>query len=224
MQDQNYIASFYGNTRAISVNTVLRKTYFLLALTIGFSALTAAFGVIHNASISPWLAILGMFGLLFLTQALRNSPMGIVSAFAFTGFMGYVLAPTLSFFLHKFTNGQSLILTALAGTAIIFLGLSIYTIVSRKDFSFLGGFLFVAILAAFVASLAAMVFHMPTLQILVSGAFMLICSALIMFHTSQIINGGETNYIMATISIYVALLNIFVALLNILGIFGGNRR
>jgi modulator of FtsH protease len=224
MQDQNYIASFYGNTKTIAINSVLRKTYFLLALTIGFSALTATFGVMHNATVSPWLAIIGMFGLLFLTQALRNSRLGIAATFAFTGFMGYVLAPTLNFYLHNFTNGQALVLTALTGTAVIFLGLSLYTIISRKDFSFMGGFLFVAILAAFVASIAALVFHMPMLQVLVSGAFMLICSALIMFHTSQILNGGETNYIMATISIYVALLNIFVSLLNILGIFGGSRR
>lgn len=209
----------------IATNKVLRNTYFLLSLTLLCSAGTAYFAIVSNARfLGPLPTLLGMFGLLFLTQALRNSVWGIVSTFAFTGFMGYVLAPTLVFYLHNFTNGGELILTALCGTGFIFLTLSAYTLISRKDFSFMTGFLFVAIMTAFVASLAGLFFQLPVLQLLISGVFMLICSALIMVHTSAIIHGGETNYISATISLYVALLNIFVGLLNLLGAFAGNRR
>jgi modulator of FtsH protease len=212
-------------TSSIETNKVLRNTYFLLSLTLLCSAGTAYWAIISNAKfLGPLPTMIGMFGLLFLTQALRNSPWGIVSTFAFTGFMGYVLAPTLIFYLQNFTNGKELILTALCGTGLIFFILSGYTLISRKDFSFLGGFLFVAIMAAFIASLVGLIFNLPTLQLLISGVFMLICSALIMFHTSSIIHGGETSYISATISLYVALLNIFVGLLNLLGAFAGNSR
>jgi len=164
-----------------------------------------------------------MFGLLFLTQSLRNSAWGLLAAFAFTGFMGYTLAPILNFYLHNFVNGAAIIGTSLGGTGIIFFALSAFVLVTRRDFSYLGGFLFAAIMVAFIASIAGIFFNMPLLQLIISGAFMLLCSGLILFHTSQIINGGETNYISATISLYVAIFNIFVSLLNILGIFGGSR-
>lgn len=223
MQTQNYTVSTTKNS-VIATNKVLRNTYFLLALTLSFSALVAVVAMTANVPYpGAIIAIVGMFGLLFLTQALRKSAWGIVSAFAFTGFMGYVLGPTLNFYLHTFTNGGQLILTALGGTAVIFFSLSAYTIITRKDFSFLGGFLFVAILVAFLGAIAAMFIHMPMLQLLISGAFVLICSGLIMFYTSAIIHGGETNYIMATIAIYIALLNIFMGLLSILGALSGKR-
>ncbi len=223
MQMQNYTIS---NTKSSTLATykVLRHTYFLLALTLSFSALVT---ILTMAANLPYpgliIAIVGMFGLLFLTQALRNSGWGIVSVFAFTGFMGYILGPTLTFYLHSFTNGGQLILTALGGTAIIFFALSAYTIITRKDFSFLGGFLFVAILVAFLGAIAGLFIQMPMLQLLISAAFVLICSGLILFYTSAIIHGGETNYIMATIAIYIALLNIFMGLLSILGALSGNR-
>lgn len=221
---QNYSISI-KNKSLITTHKVLRNTYFLLSLTLLCSAGTAYFAIAANTKfLGPLPTLLGMFGLLFLTQMLRNSFWGIIATFAFTGFMGYVLAPTLIFYLHNFTNGGELILTALCGTGFIFLALSAYTLISRKDFSFMGGFLFVAIMTAFIASLAGLIFQLPILQLLVSGVFMLLCSALIMFHTSSIIHGGETNYISATISLYVALLNIFVSLLNLLGAFAGNRK
>lgn len=207
-----------------SVNKVLRNTYFLLSLTLFFSVMTAMWAMAKNVHPGTILTIFGMFGLLFLTQALRNSKLGLVAAFAFTGFMGYTLAPLLNVYLHTFTNGGAIIMMALFGTGAIFLTLSLYVLISRKDFSYLGGLLFTAITAAFIASLAALLFHFPLLQVLVSAAFVLISSALILFHTSQIIHGGETNYITATISIYVALFNLFVSLLNILGYFAGNNR
>jgi len=221
---QNYSVSLTKNS-SIATNKVLRNTYFLLSLTLLFSGITCYWAMLSKATfLGPIATIIGMFGLLFLTQLLRNSFLGIIATFAFTGFMGYVLAPTLNFYMQNFTNGGALILTALCGTGLIFFTLSAYTLITRKDLSFLGGFLFVAITTAFVASLAGLIFNLPVLQLLVSGVFMLICSALIMFHTSSIIHGGETSYISATVSLYVALLNIFISLLNILGAFAGNSR
>jgi len=209
---------------SVTVNKVLRKTYFLLSLTLVFSSLTAFYGIVTNARPTGFFTLIGMFGLLFLTQFLRNSKWGLVSTFAFTGFMGYTLAPLLNMYLHNFPNGGTLIMTSLAGTGVIFLALSSYVLITRKDFSYLGGLLFAGITVAFLLSLLGFFFNMPILQIFVSGAFMLLCSALILFHTSQIIHGGEDNYIMATISLYVALFNIFVSLLNILGFFAGGNR
>lgn len=206
------------------VNVVLRKTYFLLSLTLIFSSITALYGISINARPSGIFTIFGMFGLLFLTQALRNSRWALVSTFAFTGFMGYTLAPMLNMYLHNFVNGGTLIMTALAGTGMIFFALSGYVLFTRKNFTYMGGFLFASVMVVFLLSLLSMFLNLPMLYILVSGAFMLLCSGLILFHTSQIIYGGETNYIMATISLYVALFNIFVSLLNILGFFAGSNR
>ena len=212
----------------LAVNKVLRNTYLLLGATFIFSALCAGFAMATNASLPSGFSgllimIVGMYGLMFLTMRLRNSPWGLASIFAFTGFMGYILGPILNLYLHNFSNGMELIMTALAGTGIIFFGLSAYALTTRKDFSYMGGFLFVAILVAVLASFAAVIFGMPMLQLFVSGAFVLICSGLILFHTSQIIHGGERNYIVATISLYIALYNLFISLLQILGAFAGNR-
>lgn len=208
----------------LSTNAVLRNTYFLLSLTLIFSGATAYWAMVRDVGyISPVLTLVGMFGLLFLTQFLRNSKWGLASIFAFTGFMGYTLAPMLNMYLHTYANGGSIIMTALGGTGVIFLALSGYTIISRKDFSYMGGFLFVGVSIAFLACIVGLFTQIPMLQVLISAAFVLISSGLILFQTSQIINGGERNYIMATISLYVALLNLFVSLINILGFFGGRR-
>lgn len=226
MQIENFSGyTVLGKKEAfLATNKVLRNTYFLLSLTLLFSGLTAYLAMAANVTyVSPLFSILGMFGLLFLTQALRNSKWGLVAIFAFTGFMGYTLAPLLNAYLHAFTNGGAIVMTALGGTGVIFMVLSLYVLITRKNFSYLGGFLFVAITIAFLASLAGLFLHAPLFQILVSSAFALISSALILFYTSQLIYGGETNYIMATISLYVALLNLFVSLLNILGFFAGRR-
>ena len=221
--DHSAVTQSKEQVSLLATHKVLRNTYFLLSLTLLFSALTAALSMAANAHPGPILSIIGMFGLLFLTQALRNSIWGVVAAFIFTGFMGYVLGPTLNFFIHNYSNGGALILTALGGTGVIFFTLSAYVLTTRKDFSYLGGFLFVAIMVAFLGSLAGLFFHMPMLQLLISGVFMLVCSGLILFYTSAIIHGGERNYIMATIAIYVALLNIFINLLYILSAFAGRR-
>lgn len=222
----------YSITRSqesiLATNKVLRNTYLLLGATFIFSALCAGIAMLTNAALPAGFSgllfmVVGMYGLLFLTMRLRNSPWGLVSTFAFTGFMGYTLGPLLNLYLHTFSNGTELIMTALGGTGLIFFGLSAYTLSTRKDFSYMGGFLFIAILVAVVASFAALIFGMPLLHLVVSAAFVLICSGLILFHTSQIIHGGERNYIMATISLYIALYNLFISLLQILSAFAGNR-
>jgi modulator of FtsH protease len=208
----------------LTSNQVLRKTYCLLSLTLLFSAVIAT---VTMAGFLPMpglgLTIIGMFGFMFLAQSLRNSKWGLSAVFAFTGFMGYTLAPILQAYLHTFTNGGTLIITALGGPGIIFLALSLYTLITRKDFSYLGGFLFVAISVAFLASIASIFLNLSILPVLVSCAFILISSGLILFQTSQIIYGGERNYIMATISLYVSLFNLFISLLNVLSFFGGRR-
>jgi len=138
-----------------------------------------------------------------------------------TGFMGMTLGPMLNMYVQAFSNGHELILTALGGTGVIFLGLSAYALTTRKDFSFMGGFLMVGILVAFLAGLAAMLFSIPALNLAVSAMFILLMSGLILYQTSEIIHGGETNYIMATVSLYVSLYNLFTSLLQLLGVFGG---
>jgi modulator of FtsH protease len=205
-----------------ATNRLLRNTYTLLALTLLFSALTAGFAMATGASRLPWwLVLIGYVGLLFLTNALRNSPWGLVSIFGLTGFMGYTLGPILSAYLGM-PNGSQTVMLAMGGTAAIFLGLSGYVLVSRKDFSFMGGFLMVGILVAFLAGIAAVVFSLPGLSLAVSAMFVLLMSGLILYETSQIVHGGETNYIMATVTLYVSIYNLFLSLLQLLGFAGSD--
>jgi modulator of FtsH protease len=163
----------------------------------------------------------GYFGLLFLTTRFRDSGLGLLFVFALTGFMGYTLGPILNAYL-SLPNGNQLVMTALGATGVIFLSLSGYALTSRKDFSFMGAFLMVGILVAFLAGIAAMFFTMPGLSLAVSAMFVLLMSGLILYQTSQIIHGGETNYIMATVTLYVSIYNLFLSLLHLLGAFSGD--
>jgi modulator of FtsH protease len=207
----------------LATNKVLRNTYLLLSLTLLVSALTAGIAIVTQAPPLHWLITLGgYFGLLFLTSALRNSPWGLAAIFALTGFMGYTLGPILNLYLGL-PNGSQVVMTAMAGTGAIFLGLSGYALVSRKDFSFLGGFLMIGTLVAFLAGLAAMLFGIPTLSLAVSAMFVLLMSGLILYQTSEIIHGGETNYIMATVTLYITIYNLFLSLLQLLGVFSGDE-
>ena len=207
----------------LEVNKVLRNTYALLAMTLLFSAGTAglsmALDLPHPGTI---ITLVVYFGLLFLTSKFSNSAWGILFVFALTGFMGLTLGPILNFYIHSIHNGGQLVMTALGGTGMIFFGLSAYALVSRKDFSFMGGMLMAGILVAFLASLATLFFPMPGLQIAVSAMFILLMSGMILFQTSEIIHGGENNYILATVTLYVSIFNLFLSLLQILGIFGGD--
>jgi len=205
----------------LATNKVLRNTYLLLAMTLMFSAATAglsmSLGLPH-----PGLAItlVGYFGLLFLTTKFRDSALGLVFVFALTGFMGMTLGPVISAYLTYVPNGGQLVMTSFGVTGIAFVGLSAYALTSRRDFSFLGGFLTVGILGAFVLGLVAIFFQMPALSLAVSAMFVLAMGGLILFQTSQIIRGGETNYIMATVTLYVSIFNMFTSLLHLLGVMG----
>ena len=208
---------------ALATNKVLRNTYSLLSMTLLFSAATAGVSMALNLPHPGLLLTLaGYFGLLFATSKFRNSGLGLVSVFALTGFMGYTLGPILNAYL-SLANGGQIVTTAMGGTGLIFLGLSGYALASRKDFSFMGGFLMVGILVAFLGGLAAVFLEMPTLSLAVSAMFVLLMAGLILFETSTIIHGGETNYVMATVSLYVSIFNLFTSLLHLLGFMGGEE-
>lgn len=206
----------------LSTNKVLRNTYALLSMTLLFSALTAGVAVVTNAPPLPWFIVLaGFFGLFFLTARLSNSAWGVAAVFALTGFMGYTLGPILNLYL-ALPNGPQLVMTALGGTGAIFLGLSAYALVTRKDFSFMGGFLMVGLLVVILAMLANIFLAIPALTMTLSAVVVLLMSGFILYDTSRIINGGETNYIMATVALYIDIYNLFINLLQLLGIFSGD--
>jgi modulator of FtsH protease len=204
---------------ALSTNKVLRNTYLLLGATLAFSALTAGLAMALNLP-HPGILItlVGYFGLLFATTKTQDSAWGLFWVFALTGFMGITLGPIVSMYLKFLPNGHQVVTTALGVTAVTFVGLSAYAVKSGRDFSFLGGFLTVGILGAFVLGLVAMFFHLPTLSLAVSGMFVLAMGGMILFETSNIIRGGETNYISATVTLYVAIYNLFTSLLHLLGV------
>ena len=201
----------------LASNKVIRNTYLLLAMTLAFSALTAAAAMALNLP-HPGLVLtlVGYFGLLFLTARFRDRALGLAFVFALTGFMGYTLGPILNAYLGL-PNGPQVVMTALGATGVVFLGLSGYALTSRRDFSFMGGFLMVGILVAFLAGLGAIFFEMPALSLAVSAMFVLLMSGLILYETSNIIHGGETNYVMATVTLYVSIFNLFTSLLHLLG-------
>ncbi len=208
---------------ALATNKVLRNTYSLLSMTLLFSAVTAGVSMTMNLPHPGLLLTLaGYFGLLFATSRFRNSSTGLVCVFALTGFMGYTLGPILNAYL-SLANGGQIVMTAMGGTGLVFLGLSGYALATRKDFSFMGGFLMAGILVAFIGGLAAVFLEMPVLSLAVSAMFVLLMAGLILFETSNIIHGGETNYIMATVSLYVSIFNLFTSLLHLLGFMGGEE-
>lgn len=198
-----------------SQQKVLRNTYMLLAMSLLVSAAVAGTSVALSLPHPGMLVTLvGYFGLLFLTNKFKNSAAGLACVFALTGFMGYTLGPIIGMYL---TMGPEIVMQALAGTALVFFGLSGYAMVSKKDFSFLGPFLFVGVLVAFVAGLGAVFFKIPALSLAVSAMFVLLMSGMILFETQRIVRGGETNYIMATVSLFVSIYNLFLSLLHLLG-------
>jgi len=209
-------------TAAATSNKLIRNTYTLLAMTLLFSAATAGVSIALNLPHPGLLITLGgYFGLLFLTYKLRDSAWGLLSVFGLTGFMGLTLGPIVNHYLGL-PNGGEVVMMAMGGTGAIFIGLSAYALTTRKDFSFMGGFLMVGILVAFLAGLAAYFLEMPGLALAVSAMFVLLMSGLILFETSNIVHGGETNYILATVTLYVSIYNLFVSLLQLLGVFNSD--
>ena len=204
-------------------NSVLRNTYGLLALTLAFSGLVAFVSQqMHLPHPGLMLTLAGFYGLFFATVRLRNSGWGLLTTFALTGFMGYTLGPILGFYMAT-ANGSQIVMTALGGTAVVFFGLSGYALVSRKDFSFLSGFMVAGFFVILAAMLANIFLQLPALQLMLSAAFMLFSSAAILMQTGAIVNGGERNYILATVTLYVSLYNIFISLLNLLTAFSGDE-
>jgi modulator of FtsH protease len=204
---------------ALETNAVLKNTYLLLAATLLFSAATAGVAMATGMPpLNPFIVLGGYFALLFATVKTRNSALGLAFVFALTGFMGFTLGPIVSLYMTMLPNGNQVVMTALGTTGAVFVGLSAYVVKSQRDFSFLGGFLFVGILGAFLLGIFAYAFSMPTLALAVSGMFVIAMSGLILWQTSEIVRGGETNYIMATVTLYVSIYNLFTSLLHLFGV------
>jgi modulator of FtsH protease len=202
-----------------SMNQTLVNTYRLLSATLLFSGVMAYVSMAIGFPHLGLLTLVGYFALLFAVHKLQNSSYGILAVFALTGFMGFTLGPILNYYL---ATNPAIVVQSLVGTAVIFGSLSVYAIISKKDFSFMGGMLMVGIITAFVAAIANVFLEIPALSLTISAVFILLMSGLILFETSNIIHGGQTNYIMATVSLFVAIYNLFLSLLQILGVMGGD--
>ncbi len=220
MREQDYAVNSRQQADQLEVSKVLRNTYGLLAMTLAFSAVTAYVSQqMHVGYPNIFVVLIGFYGLFFLTTKLRDSAWGLVSTFALTGFMGYLLGPILNRYLHM-QGGAEVVSSAFAMTALVFGGLSAYVLITRKDMSFLGGFITAGFFVLLGATVAGMFFQISGLQLAISAGFVLFSSACILFQTSAIIQGGERNYIMATISLYVSIYNLFVSLLQLFGLMG----
>ncbi len=208
---------------ALESNQVLRNTYALLSMTLLFSALTAA--VSTYLQMGPWTYLLSIIGAMvlaiFVLPRTAHSSAGLLVVFAITGLFGFALGPLLGKYL-ALANGAKIISTAFGGTGVIFLALSAYVLTTRKDFSFLGGFLMVGLITVLVLAIANIFIGLPMLSLAISGAVILIFSGFILYDTSQIIHGGETNYLYATVNLYMDIFNVFVHLLQILGIMSSD--
>jgi modulator of FtsH protease len=216
-------ATRLGSRADTDAQRVLRNTYLLLSASLLFSALTAgtsmAYGWPYPGIV---LTLVVFYGLLFAIERFKTSAVGIGLVFALTGFMGLTLGPILSLYVRALPNGSSIVMTALGITGATFLSLSAYAVFSKKRFEFMASFLFVGSMIAFLLGLVAIVFRMEALSLAVSGMFALVSSGMILWQTGEIVNGGERNYITATVSLYVSIYNLFVSLLRILG--AGDRR
>ena len=208
------------STQALATNKVLRSTYLLLGATLAFSAVMAGVAMALNIPHLGLITLVGYFGLLFAVHKTQNSAWGLLWVFALTGFMGLTLGPILNAYLQFLPNGSQIIMTAFGTTAVSFLGLSAYAVKSQRDFSFMGGFLVVGAIGAFALGLIAYFFNLPNVALVVSGLFLIVSAGLILFQTSTIVRGGERNYIVATVTLYVSIYNMFLSLLHLLGAAG----
>jgi len=205
---------------ALATNKVLRNTYALLSMTMLFSAVMAAVSMMTQMGpMTYMLSFVGSIVLIwFVLPRTANSAAGIGVVFAITGLMGFGLGPILNSYLAM-ANGGQVVMTALGGTGIIFLSLSAYALTTKRDFSFLGGMLFAGFMVVLIAALVNIFLAIPAVSLAISAAVIMIMSGFILFDTSRIIHGGETNYVLATVSMYLSIYNIFVSLLQILGAF-----
>lgn len=205
----------------VAVNKVLKNTYMLLGLTLAFSAVMAMLST-NAAPMNIWMYIIGVYGLLFATHALSRSAWGLLTMFAFAGFIGYGTGPLIGALLST-AGGSQIVTTALGGTAFIFFGLSGYALVSRKDFSFLSGFITAGCFVLIAAMVLGIFVQIPALQLAISVGFMLFASAIILYQTGEIVNGGERNYILAAITLFVSIYNLFMSLIHLLTAFSGDE-
>ena len=207
----------------LATNKVLRNTYALLSMTLLFSAGTAAvamtMGLPHPGLI---ISLVVMFGGLFAIHALKNSVWALPVLFAWTGFFGLSVGPMLNMYLQAFSNGHQLIMMAMGGTGITFLGLSAYVLTSRKDFSFMGGMLRAGMIVAILAMVGLMFFPVPAASLAMSAVVVLLMSGFILYDTSNIVQGHQTNYILATVGLYLNIYNLFIHLLHLIAAFSGD--
>ncbi|MFW6093511.1 MAG: Bax inhibitor-1/YccA family protein [Pseudomonadota bacterium] len=208
------------STRGIEINRVLRNTYMLLGMTLAWSAVVAGVSMAANAPYpGPIITLVGFFALLFAVHKTANSAWGLLWVFAFTGFLGYTLGPILNAYMGM-ANGGTLVTSALATTAVAFVGLSGYALITRKDFSFLSGFLMVGFFVLMGAVVLSLFFDLGAFHTAISAGFVLFASAAILWQTSAIVHGGETNYVIATVVLYTQIYNLFLSLLHIFGVMG----
>ena len=207
----------------VAEHEVLRNTYCLLGLSLIISACCAFASMVTNAHPGLLLTLVGVYGLLFLVQAKSTNAYGILFTFLFTGFVGYTLGPLLNMVVYGYANGTQILLSTTACTGTIFLSLSAYVLTTKQDFSYMGGFLFILLFTGIIMSLLNAFMGLPILMLMTSSLFVLVFSGLIMYHTSEIIHGGERNYILATVSLFLAIYNLFVHLLHLFMMLNGRR-
>ena len=211
------------SSSALGANRVLRNTYALLAMTLLFSAgVASASAALKLPGPGVVLMLAGAFGLLFAIHKLKNSVWALPAVFALTGFLGYTLGPVLARQL-ALPGGAQVITMALGATGATFLALSAWVLTTRRDFSFMGGFLFAGMVIALLAGLGAIFLQMPALALAVSAMVALLSAGLILFETSRIVNGGESNYVLATVGLYLSIFNLFTSLLSLFGIGGSDE-
>ena len=217
-QAQTYDAQTYGKQQVIGeeANKVLRNTYALLALTIGFSAITATLSTVMNVGfINPFIQLASFYGLLFAIEKTKNSGWGLALTFVFTGWLGFCIGPLVNMVIAG--KGAEPVIMALGSTSLVFFGLSAYALITKKDFSFMTGFIVTGVIIAMIAVVANLFLSIPALQMAIMAVILLLSCAIILWQTSSIVHGGETNYISATVTLYVSIYNIFSILLSFFG-------
>ncbi len=213
-----------GRASAIEINKVIRNTYTLLSMTLFFSAMCAVTTMVMQVSQGVgFMLFIGGFIMTFVVRKTAKSAKGLLAVFIFAGLMGGAIGPIISLYMVAYANGSAIVVQALGGTALIFLSLSGYALTTGKNFNYLGGFLFTGMMVAIVAIIANIFLHIPALSLAISSAVILLMSGLILFDTSRLIKGGERNYIIATVGLYLSIFNIFIHLLNLLGALTGRN-
>ncbi len=221
MQPQN-ISATRPVAGALATNKLIRNTYMLLSMTLATSAVTAGIAMITGARPVHWIIMLAVFiGMPFLINAARNSVWSLPLTFAFTGIMGYILGPIIGLYL-QLPNGPQIVATAFGLTAAMFVGLSAYALVTRKDFSFMGGFLMVGLIVVLVAIVANIFLQIPALSLTISAAAVILMSGMILFDTSRMVHGGEDNYVMMTVSLFANIYVLFTHMLNLVAGLSGD--